>query len=194
MAITTALATASKRLTQGMGEWMKTGYNIIVALTAFANGHTHTGSPDGTVLPVGALTDASITPAKLATAARTRSVQYHWITSSTAGNVTTPIFYAANTGVVSSAYFCSNANIIGGSADNNTLEILQYTGGTTLVGTVCSVNSGTSGTLGAGTPLSWGSIIAGTVLAGNWLFARKSTNAGGTVIADAIVAFTWTPS
>ncbi len=203
MAITTALATWSKRLQQGMGEWMKTGYTNLVAMVAFDNGHTHTGSPDGTLIPVGGLTNSSITAAKLAgsitpslltTAARIQSVTSKWILASTAGDITSPVFFAPVAGVVSAAWFCSSASIIGGAADNNTLTLLPYTGGTTLAGTFCSVNSGTAGTLVALTPLSWGSITGGTLAAGDWLYARKSTNAGGTAISDAVVAFTFTPS
>ncbi len=194
MAITTALATWSKRLQQGMGEWMKTGYTNLVAMVAFDNGHTHTGSPDGTLIPVGGLTNASITPAKLTTAARVQSVVSKWIGSSVSGEVTSPVFFAPVAGVVSAAWFCSSASIIGSATDNNTLRLLPYTGGTTLAGTFCSVSSGTAGTLVALTPLSWGSITGGTLAAGDWLMAQKSTNTNGTAISDAVVAFTFTPS
>jgi hypothetical protein len=203
MAITTALATWSKRLQQGVGEWMKAGYTNLVAMVAFDNGHTHTGAPDGTLIPVGGLTNGSITAAKLAgsitaallvTAAKVHPVATKWIHASVAANIESPVFKAPGAGVVSAAYFMSSAAIIGGAADNNTLMLTKYTGGTTLAGTICSVNSGTAGTLLALTPLSWGTITGGTLASGDWVMAKKSTNAGGTTISDALVAFTWTVS
>lgn len=193
MAITTTLTSVSSKLKEGWAEWVKSGYTLLGMLRTFALGHTHTGGVDGTLIPITGLTSASITSAYLTSACKTHVSTNKWLVSSTGGNAELPVFYAPVACVVTSAYAVTSANVIGNATDYNTLYLKKYTAGV-LGGTLCTANSGTSGTWLAHSAKSLGAITGGTLAAGDVLTLAKATVAGGTAIADSSVAILWYPT
>jgi len=193
----------------GIGNTRNSLYNLLVGLRAFALGHTHTGTVDGTAILTsslsGTITNAQlagsiaatklagdITSAYLSSATKTHANTSKWLASSTAGDTELPVFYAPVACVVAAAYAITAANVVGNGTDYNTLYLKKYTAGV-LGGTLCTANSGTAGTWLAHQAKTLGSVTGGTLAAGDVLTLAKATVAGGTAIADSQAVVVWYP-
>jgi hypothetical protein len=200
MAVTSAITAVKQELAHGMAEWVKSGITLLTELRTFATAHTHTGTNDGALIPATGLTPASITTsyiaantitnANLSAAAETNVAVARWMVADTAGDAEVPVFWAPVACVITSAAMIPAANIVGNATDYNNLYLLKYTAGVA-GGTLCSANSGTSGTLLAYQPKDLGTVTGGTLAAGDVLTLAKSTAAGGTVIGNSVCVIKW---
>lgn len=190
MAVTSAITAVKKELAGGMAEWVNSGTAVLNDLSTFATAHTHTGTNDGALIPATGLTPASITNANLSAATKANVSVTRWMVADTAGDAEVPVFYAPVACVVTKAYMVPAANIVGNATDYNNLYLKKYTAGVA-AGTLCSANSGTSGTLLAYQPKDLGTVTGGTLAAGDVLTLAKSTAAGGTVIGNSVAVIHW---
>ena len=200
MAVTSAIETVKKELAGGMAEWVASGTAVLNDLSTFATAHTHTSGVDGALIPVTALTPASITTsyiaantitnANMSAAAETNVAVARWMVASTAGDAEVPVFWAPVACVITSAAMIPAANIVGNATDYNNLYLKKYTAGV-LGGTLCSAISGTAGTILAFQPKDLGTVTGGTLVAGDVLSLAKSTVAGGTAIGDSVCVIRW---
>lgn len=179
MAITTEIPTPSERLAQGWSEWDLNGVTFLTALKNFCNGHTHTGSPDGTAIPAGAYAAGSIDADDLATAVKKQTHEY--VYGAAANTFTYPIFRAPNAGVVNTIYMVPAANIVQATDNNFTLKMLKYSAaGATNQGTLCTLAAtAATGTYAALVPQSFGTITGGTLTAGQVIALNKATAGSG---------------
>jgi hypothetical protein len=195
MAVSTAITTLQKALKWAEYAWKTNGYNVLTDLRSFATAHTHTGGVDGTLIPLTGLTNSSITPSKLTTAANSRAVITGFIdVADAAGDLNQrTVFVAPVACTVSAVYIIPNSAVIPAAAYGISVTAELYSTAGAVTGTFCK-GSYTAGTLTAFVAKSLGSITSGVMAAGEILTLRKGTYGAGTVIGLCKGAVVWSPN